>query len=285
MWKVLGITLSSLFFVATCFGQSSYKGLTPGTSTRAEVERVLGRPINKVSETLIEYAPPRDPDPSGYRMKVRVFVQHRDASATAVAERIAVVIKSEDANSAPALYWQSFDRSYGEGWQSGLVDAKIEVKKGAKIKEAIYIGDPLFAVYSFTTPHVNDEQRVEYYSPELYEGAVPKTGCTGTLVGNWDSELGRMTITAVERTSKFRRVTGTYSKNNGSFVGMADFDSLKGEWKDATGTGTLELRIGAEPYNGENRQAFIGDWIRQTGKGRGKVEVRGRCVDVSSGSR
>jgi hypothetical protein len=283
MWKTLGVALSLLFFVATSFAQTSYKGLTPGRSTRAEVEPVLGRPVNTVSATLIEYEPPRDPDPARYGMKVRVFVQYRNVSP--VVERIAVVIKSEDANAAPALYWQSFDRSYGEGWQSGLVDAKIELKKGTKTKEAIYIGEPLFAVYSFTTPHTNDEQRVEYYSPELYEGAVPKTGCTGTLVGNWEGALGRMTITAIERTLKYRRVTGTYSKNNGSFVGMADFDSLKGEWRDATGTGTLELRIGAEPYNSENRQAFIGDWTRQTGKGAAKVEVHGRCVEVSSGSR
>ena len=32
---------------AACFGQTSYKGLTPGTSTRADVERVLGRPVEK----------------------------------------------------------------------------------------------------------------------------------------------------------------------------------------------------------------------------------------------
>jgi hypothetical protein len=272
----------SIFFLlltcAACLGQSSFKGLTPGKSTRADVERVLGRPVSKVSETLVEYAPPSNPAPARYRVKAKVYVQYRRDSGTV--ERIAVLVRGEDTNAAPAPYWQSFDRSYGEGWQSGLVDAKIEVKKETKTRLVIYIGEALFAVYSSTTPYSYDDDRVEYYSRELYESAVPKTGCTGTLIGDWDSELGRMTITAVERTSKYRRVKGTYSKNNGSFVGLADFDSLKGEWKDATGTGTLELRI--DSYKSENRQAFIGDWTRQTGKGRAKVEVHGRCVEVNS---
>ena len=260
-------------------GQTSFKGLTPGKSTRADVEQVLGQPVNKVSATLVEYAPPSDPDPARYRVKVRLFVQYRKDHP--LVERIAVLIKGEDTDAAPAPFWQSFDRSYGQGWQSGLVDAKVEVKQGTRTKEVIYIGDPLFAVYSSTIPYSYDDDRVEYYSRELYESAVPKTGCTGTLVGDWNTELGWMTITATERTSKFRQVKGTYLKNRGSFVGMADFDSIKGDWKDATGTGTLELRIGAEPYNSENRRrAFVGDWVRTTGKGPAKVEVHGRCVEA-----
>jgi hypothetical protein len=87
-----------------------------------------------------------------------------------------------------------------------------------------------------------------------------------------------MTITAGDRTSKYRRVKGTYSKNNGSFVGMADFDSLKGEWKDDTGTGTLELSMGSS----ENRRTFVGDWIRQTGTGPAQVKLRGGCVESNA---
>ena len=281
MKRITVAVICTLLSYGVCFGQSAYKGLTPGKSTRAEVERVLGQPVNKVSETLVEYAPPSTPDPAPYRVKVKVYVQYRRDSGTV--ERIAVLVRGEDTNAAPAPYWQSFDRSYGQGWQSGLVDAKVEVKTGTKTRLAIYIGEPLFAVYSFTTPYSYDDDRVEYYSRELYESAVPQTGCTGTLVGDWESELGRMTITAGDRTSKHRQVQGTYSKNNGSFVGMADFDSFKGEWKDATGTGTLELRIGAERYNSENRQAFVGDWMRQTGAGSAKVELHGRCAEVNTG--
>jgi hypothetical protein len=32
------------------FGQSSYKGLTPGQSTRVDVERVLGRPPKHIAK-------------------------------------------------------------------------------------------------------------------------------------------------------------------------------------------------------------------------------------------
>jgi hypothetical protein len=44
-----------LLLCGFCFGQSSYKGLTPGQSTRADVERVLGQPVKSVSKTLVEY--------------------------------------------------------------------------------------------------------------------------------------------------------------------------------------------------------------------------------------
>ena len=37
-------------------GQTPYMGFFPGKATRADVERVLGRPVKALSETLIEYA-------------------------------------------------------------------------------------------------------------------------------------------------------------------------------------------------------------------------------------
>src|ERR1700694_1306164 len=150
MHRTLIMILLVVLSCAVCFGQTEFHGLTPGKSTRADVERVLGQPVNKVSETLVEYAPPSNPDPARYRVKAKVYVQYRKGSSTV--ERIAVLVNGKDEQAPPALYWQSCDRSYGEGWQSGLVDAKIEVKKGTKTSEVIYIGDPLFAVYSFAPP-------------------------------------------------------------------------------------------------------------------------------------
>jgi hypothetical protein len=64
------IILFALLTCAVCFAQTSYKGLTPGKSVRAEVERVLGRPVNKVSETLIEYRP--------QPLTGKIFVQYRN---------------------------------------------------------------------------------------------------------------------------------------------------------------------------------------------------------------
>lgn len=43
MSRIPFIILSVLLSCAAGFGQTSYKGLTPGKSTKADVERVLGR--------------------------------------------------------------------------------------------------------------------------------------------------------------------------------------------------------------------------------------------------
>src|SRR5438128_7618619 len=41
-----------------CLGQTSFQGLTAGTSTRSDVARVLGQPVRTISTTLSEYNPP-----------------------------------------------------------------------------------------------------------------------------------------------------------------------------------------------------------------------------------
>src|SRR5216684_1558924 len=88
------ITLFALLSCSVCLGQSSFMGLTPGKSTRADVERVLGRPVKNVSETLVEYAP--------RQLKLihagvtsnsgKIYVQYRDGSPTAVVERIEQIL-------------------------------------------------------------------------------------------------------------------------------------------------------------------------------------------------
>jgi hypothetical protein len=47
MKKILTATVCLLLACVPCFAQSSYKGLTPGQSTRADVERVFGWPVKK----------------------------------------------------------------------------------------------------------------------------------------------------------------------------------------------------------------------------------------------
>src|SRR2546428_1912970 len=77
------LALFMLIACATCFAQSTYKGLTPGKSTRAEVEGVLGLPKSEVSETLIEYTPREDVS--------RLYVQYGGKTPTAIAERIELI--------------------------------------------------------------------------------------------------------------------------------------------------------------------------------------------------
>ena len=76
--KLLTCASFFAFTSAICVGQSSYKGLTPGTSTRAEAERVLGQPVKNVSATLIEYRP--------QPLTSKIYVQYRKDSP--VIERI-----------------------------------------------------------------------------------------------------------------------------------------------------------------------------------------------------
>lgn len=78
------ISISILFVLLGCtasFGQSSFKGLTPGKSTRAEVERVLGQPVREVSDTLSEYKTQNKTE--------KVFVQYNPE--TSVVERIEAI--------------------------------------------------------------------------------------------------------------------------------------------------------------------------------------------------
>src|ERR1044071_1246596 len=60
-------------------GQASFQELTPGKSSRADVERVLGQPTSQVSERLFEY------EKGGQQ----IYVQYGKSSAAAV--RIEVV--------------------------------------------------------------------------------------------------------------------------------------------------------------------------------------------------
>ncbi len=72
MKKSLTVYIFILFTCFNCFGQSTYKGLTPGKSTKAEVGQVLGLPVKSLSETLIEY---KFAEAGG-----KAYVQYRDLS-------------------------------------------------------------------------------------------------------------------------------------------------------------------------------------------------------------
>jgi hypothetical protein len=281
MSRIAFISLLVLLASAICLGQSSYKGLTPGTSTRADVDRVLGQPVNKVSETLVEYAPPRSSTDQAARAgaKMRLYVQYRPGAANVV-ERVAVVLNGPDAMDLHT-HAQTFDSSFHT-----FPDAAVIVNKAGSPWLIRYYGGPFFAVWSIPQ-YVRGEPQIklEYYSRELYEGAVPKGGCNGTFIGEWETDRGRMTISLapeqggmeggliVDKKTE-RRVRGSYSKNNGSFTGKADRDSLRGDWKDDTGSGSLSLNLNSE------RQSFKGSWMATD---RSLGTWQGQCVESNTG--
>lgn len=76
----LTVIVWMLLTSAVCFGQSTYLGLKPGLSTRDDVAKALGQPVNKVSETMFEYNPQKETG--------KIYVEYRKGSP--VVDRIEV---------------------------------------------------------------------------------------------------------------------------------------------------------------------------------------------------
>lgn len=237
-YTIAFVTLSCV----ACFGQSSYKGLTPGQSTRADVERVLGRPVKDVSKTLIEY---KSPESVG-----KLFVQYHNDSPTAMVQRIELICYGPSCGSVRDTFEVSSD--------GVLPDARSrdENEKQGRLQAGTYYGAPRFIVKTLISKFLYNrnpddyEMRVGFYSKELYESAVPKGGCTGTIFGTWQTERGRMTIVRVGDNS----ARGTYAKNKGTFsinrMPEWGYNEFGGEWSDDTGSGLMALLLGPSVSGG-----------------------------------
>ena len=148
------IILFILLSCVTCFAQSSFMGLTPGQSTRAEVERVLGQPVKKVSETLIEYRP--------QPMTSKVYVQYRKDAA--VIERIEVLCKLE----------KSTCHDFIKQLNLTITDDDWEASSGEDwLTEKKYYRAPFYVVLTGTSENF---QRMAFYSRDLYEAAIQSPG-------------------------------------------------------------------------------------------------------------
>lgn len=281
MKKIFTATIFLLLACVTYLGQTTFKGLTPGKSTRADVERVLAQTVKKMSGTLIEYKEPEDLGrPEGID---KVFVQYRDASVAAIVERIELVCdypRRDDRPDGCADYGSIVGRKNRPGRRHAFVVAE---ETSGLTRTALYYGPPALQV---NTGRKNGEEtvqaRVGLYSAELYDNTVPK-GCTGTIIGVWETTRGRLTISEVpgilDPSSNISDTKGTYSMNNGTVIGF-DRSTFSGEWKDATGSGTFELK----PLPAQNAftispiTSFAGTWERTSGEGPKKGIWEGRCV-------
>lgn len=244
------ILTSMMFLLLTsliCVGQTSYKGLTPGQSTRADVERVLGQPVKEVSKTLVEYRSPEN--------AVKLFVQYRAESPAAIAERIEQTCVSASCRSAL--------EEYSRRGAVALPDVIVLKQNAGAGLYVDYYGAPRFIVSTLinkTGSATDFESRVAFYSKELYESVVPKGGCTGTIFGTWQTDRGRVTMWRVGDNG----IRGTYSKNNGTFNLKRERDDFEtgayvGEWKDDTGSGTMALLLESSVY-GANPDSFNATW-------------------------
>ena len=149
--KISIIILFVVLCCATCFGQSSFKGLTPGQSTRAEVEKILGLPLKQISDTLTEYK-----SKSGTE---QIFVQYSRVS-NEVARIEATYIEAKERSSVlgsvnlPA-------RSMG--WQINS-KTRLEEYFSASCVVLTYVGADASTGVS----------RIGYYSRQLFENASSK---------------------------------------------------------------------------------------------------------------
>jgi hypothetical protein len=284
MKKILTATVCLLLTCVPCFAQSTFEGLTPGHSTRAEVERVLGLPVKRVSETLVEYAP--------RRLKLshaeaelnsgKIYVQYRDASPAAVVERIELLLcarstRINDECNVSAMHTE-YDRGPSPSTSSGgSLDAYLRVRASDGDKTTWYFGSPRYMVRTDIDKPSGSEVRWAFYSKELYEGIAPGGNCTGMLRGEWDTNRGRTTFT---RGVEYGQVRGTYSEGHGTFTGeQSGAGNISGEWKDNTGSGTMFLQL---YYPGANQ--FTGSWERTSGTGPAKGTWEGRCVESQGGN-
>ncbi|MDT4969117.1 MAG: hypothetical protein QOJ64_3854 [Acidobacteriota bacterium] len=274
---IIGLLLSC----AACFGQSTFEGLTPGRSTRAEAERVLGLPVKKATATLAEYKPRWNAD--------KLFVQYSNETPAGVVERIELTCAeaqgaaSADTNSGCNRLHFAVQEKYSVNVY--MSDALKQAAAGSSgtSKHIYYFGQPRFMV--FTEPFLNGTGRWEirwsFYSKELFEAAAPEPGCHGLLMlGVWETNRGRMSIaregvTVGSGLLATERVRGTYSANNGTFTGLLRMWTVEGEWKDATGTGTMQIHAEGD--------GFTGEWKRTTGRGPREGKWEGRCVETNTG--
>jgi hypothetical protein len=278
MRNTFAVALLLLLSGVACFGQSSYKGLTPGKSTRADVERVLGQAVKSGSKTLVEY--------NGRPDANKIYVQYDDGSQMAILLRIEFQCDSDLLGFCLQLYRRLVPPD------PRLIqneDARVIRKIWLDDREENYVawkGSPVYLVKTFwqTGPDETDAHaRLGLYSKDLYENSVPKS-CTGTFIGIWDTNRGRMTLVRTPRIPApkgyapfdFTNIKGNFSDGTGALIGTESFTDMDGEWTDSTGKGTFSIKLDGR------RQSFTGEWTRTSGKGQKQGTWQGRCVDVKA---
>ncbi|CAN5582877.1 hypothetical protein BH20ACI3_BH20ACI3_38070 [soil metagenome] len=163
--RIAIIVLVVLLYCAACFGQRPFLGLTAGTSTRADAERVLGQPVKKISETLYEYAPQKVKTNRQINCG-QIYVQYRKQSA--VIERIEVQCESGCID----ILIQPFEAVIRK---TPAPEATTSEGKGTdKEKQIEFFGKPYWAVQTVQLKNGGIGCRMGFYSLELYQVALPK---------------------------------------------------------------------------------------------------------------
>jgi LGFP repeat-containing protein len=143
MPRIIAAVLFALSLATVCAAQNAFKELTPGTSTRQDAERVLGRPARTVGSTEVEY--PGSPGIAKVRILYQGDVISRiDVDLDPPVSRTALI-------SALGLRERADRGAAGDG------------------PTTEFFGDPAFvALVSAGRDMASGVGRVHYYSPEEF---------------------------------------------------------------------------------------------------------------------
>jgi hypothetical protein len=151
MTRILRISLFVLLVCLTCVGQTSYKNLTPGKNTKADVERALGRPLKQISKTLAEYKSNQGTE--------QIFVQYIADSNDVARIEVTYADAIERSSAVAALNLPS--RS--TGWQINS-KSRLEEYFSAACVVLTYVGADASTGVS----------RIGYYSRQLFDSSSAK---------------------------------------------------------------------------------------------------------------
>ena len=257
-----------------CLAQISYKGITPGSSVRVDVERVFGKPEKSISPTFAEY--------NGRPDVTKVFVQYDNESARGIVLRLEMLCElgppSPNVHQGCYKFLDALPRDY-----LTMLDAKplIDPTDEFTDRSVRYFDSPYYLsikLFDRQPKEYSAQMRIALFTPDLYREALPK-GCTGMFWGTWDTDKGRLTIartkvSSVAGGSTTDYVTGKYSPAGGTITGEASDKILTGSWTDSSGSGDLEFDF----PDGRDHSKFNGTWVRKKGTGAKKGTWNGRCI-------
>ncbi len=189
----------------TSLGQSTYRGLTPGTSTRADVDKVLGRPTSQHSEQLFEYN----------KGGKQIYIQYGMESPTAI--RIQVIYSPSSKRSEILAR---------EGLPM-IADTRRTNKQGA-LEE--YFANSKYIVLTYEENSQNKVSQVGYFSrplfesvtPELTKNSTPSLQTAGSNAGNTNSSTPQQSEAEKPGTGPF---LGNIPGVGGTVTGLKFFEN------------------------------------------------------------
>lgn len=165
MKRFFTTTLMILLSFEVSFGQTAVMKLTPGKSSRTDAERLLGRPVTTVSQTLFEYRPKE----AGRKL----YIQY--AQQSELIDRVEIMFDDPVARSTV-------------GGLMGLPQKPDTTKWDSKGRLEEYFGSTALLVLIHQGPNASSPViRIGYYSRELFAVALQKP--TGTPMKDQPPQL------------------------------------------------------------------------------------------------